>query len=94
VELLEAGLLGYLEHLKIYKMSLLNLFGKSKALQQEVESLKTALEECSGKLAEKQEHINTTNAYWKKKLKEQQMSGEKKPKAKKSTGYPKPPLDA
>jgi len=64
-------------------MSLLNLFGKSKALQQEVESLKTALEECSGKLAEKQEHINTTNAYWKKRLKEQQMASlEKKPKAK------------
>jgi hypothetical protein len=76
-------------------MGLLNLFGKSKALQQEVETLKTALEECSGKLAEKQEHINTTNAYWKKKLKEQQMSGEKKPKAKKnSNGYNNPPLDA
>ena len=76
-------------------MSLLNLFGKSKALQQKVEELETALEECSGKLAEKQEHINTTNAYWKKKLKEQQMNnGDKKPRAKKTTGYPKPPLDA
>lgn len=77
-------------------MSLLNLFGKSKALEQEIKNLKTALEECSGKLAEKQEHINTTNAYWKKKLKEQQM-GDKKPRAKKTTGssgYKNPPLDA
>jgi hypothetical protein len=46
-----------------------NLF-KSKQLQREVDELKTALVECSNKLVEKQEHINTTNAYWKKRMHE------------------------
>ena len=56
-------------------MRLADLFsGKRKALEQQVEDLKSALEECNIKLAEKQEHINTTNAYWKKKLKEQQSA--------------------
>jgi len=56
-------------------MRLADLFsGKKKALEQQVEDLKSALEECNIKLAEKQEHINTTNAYWKKKLKEQQVA--------------------
>lgn len=56
-------------------MNLKDLFsGKKKALEQQVDDLKLALEECSGKLAEKQEHINTTNAYWKKKLKEQNVT--------------------
>lgn len=52
-------------------MNLKDLFSGKKGLQKEIDNLKVALEECSGKLAEKQEHINTTNAYWKKKLKEQ-----------------------
>lgn len=56
-------------------MRLTDLFsGKKKALEQQVEDLKSALEECNTRLAEKQEHINTTNAYWKKKLKEQQIA--------------------
>jgi hypothetical protein len=56
-------------------MRLTDLFsGKKKALEQQVEDLKSALDECNIKLAEKQEHINTTNAYWKKKLKEQQIA--------------------
>jgi len=56
-------------------MRLTDLFsGKKKALEQQVEDLKSALDECNIKLAEKQEHINTTNAYWKKKLKEQQVA--------------------
>ena len=45
------------------------IFGKSN-LEKEVETLKQSLEECSNKLLEKQEHINTTNAYWKKKMRE------------------------
>lgn len=53
-----------------------NLFGKNK-LEKEVEQLKSALVECNNKLLEKQEHINQTNAYWKKKMHET--------KAKKST---------
>lgn len=48
-------------------MSLINLF-KNKKLQKELEEIKAALLECNEKLVEKQEHINMTNAYWKKKL--------------------------
>ena len=47
-----------------------NLLCGSKDLKKEVEQMKIALEECSLKLIEKQEHINTTNAYWKKKMHE------------------------
>ena len=47
-----------------------NLLGGSKNLKKEVEEMKLALEECNLKLIEKQEHINTTNAYWKKKMHE------------------------
>lgn len=41
---------------------------KLKTLEQENESLQQKLNDCSEKLAEKQEHINKTNAYWKKKM--------------------------
>ena len=44
--------------------------GKISELQEKNKQLEKALEECSGKLAEKQEHINQTNAFWKKKLRE------------------------
>lgn len=49
-----------------------------------IKHLEEQLKECSVKLAEKQEHINTTNAYWKKKLHEEKIkkSG-KKPAVKK-----------
>jgi peptidoglycan hydrolase CwlO-like protein len=67
-------------------MNLKDLFsGKKKALEQQVEDLKSALEECSSKLAEKQEHINTTNAYWKKKLKEQTTTKPARSKPKKDS---------
>lgn len=55
-----------------------NLFGR-KDLQKELDEAYKALAECNSKLQEKQEHINTTNAYWKKKLHD--MKGkENKPK--------------
>lgn len=41
-----------------------------KTLSNEVVVLKKELEECSEKLIEKQEHINKTNAYWKRKFHE------------------------
>ena len=44
----------------------MDLFGR-KAKKELVEA-KAALKECSEKLIEKQEHINATNAYWKKKM--------------------------
>lgn len=50
-----------------------NLFKKSKIeeeLLKQNEELKVMLKECSDKLNEKQEHINKTNAYWKKKMRE------------------------
>jgi len=37
-------------------------------LKKEIEELKTQLGSCNEKLHEKQEHINKTNAYWKKKV--------------------------
>ena len=53
-----------------------NLFKKAKTeeLQKENEQLKEQLEECSKKLAERQEHINKTNAFWKKKMREVKSS--------------------
>lgn len=51
--------------------------GKSKKIKE----LEDQLVECNTKLAEKQEHINTTNAYWKKKLHEAKSAS--KPRAKK-----------
>jgi len=57
-----------------------NWVGKSK----KIKDLEEQLAECSTKLAEKQEHINTTNAYWKKKLHEAKSTANKsKPRAKK-----------
>jgi hypothetical protein len=46
------------------------LFGKTKL----IEELQFQLKECSDKLVEKQEHINKTNAYWKKKMREVKVS--------------------
>ncbi len=49
-----------------------NLFKKTKTeeLEKENTELKQQLEECAKKLVEKQEHINKTNAFWKKKMRE------------------------
>ena len=44
-----------------------NLFRGNK-LHKELEKAKADLIECNDKLVERQEHINTTNAYWKKKM--------------------------
>lgn len=44
----------------------MDLFGR-KAKKRLVEA-QIALKECSEKLVEKQEHINQTNAYWKKQM--------------------------
>jgi peptidoglycan hydrolase CwlO-like protein len=41
---------------------------KIKSLETEINDLKEELTKCSKKLIEKQEHINKTNAFWKKKL--------------------------
>lgn len=41
---------------------------KIDSLEQENLALKEQLRNCSDKLIERQEHINTTNAYWKKKM--------------------------
>lgn len=51
-------------------MRIFNLFKRKsdRNLEKEVEHLKYMLEECNNKLVEKQEHINKTNAYWKKKV--------------------------
>lgn len=43
-------------------------FHKIDSLEQENNILKTQLKTCNNKLIERQEHINTTNAYWKKKM--------------------------
>jgi hypothetical protein len=54
-----------------------NLFKKSKIeaeLLKQNEELKNMLTDCSQKLVEKQEHINKTNAYWKKKMREMTSS--------------------
>lgn len=53
-------------------MGITDLFGNSKVkeLEKENKELKEKLSECSDKLVEKQEHINKTNAFWKKKLRE------------------------
>lgn len=51
-------------------MSWFSKLFKSKRLEKELEEAYIALKECNGKLLEKQEHINATNAYWKKKMHE------------------------
>ena len=59
----------------------MDLFGKKKIalLEAELKAVKEMMHECGEKLAEKQEHINKTNAYWKKKMHESS-----RPKTKKS----------
>jgi peptidoglycan hydrolase CwlO-like protein len=47
-----------------------NLFTSKKKLVNQITVLESQLAECGNKLVEKQEHINTTNAYWKKKMRE------------------------
>jgi hypothetical protein len=61
----------YLKKLK----TMFNLFKKKETqeLEEQNKQLKEQLELCSQKLAEKQEHINKTNAFWKKKMKEAKM---------------------
>jgi hypothetical protein len=49
-------------------MKLFSGLFKSTKLKKELEQAKAALAECNGKLIERQEVINQTNAYWKKKL--------------------------
>jgi hypothetical protein len=44
------------------------LFTSKKRLLEELEKTKIQLDECSNEVLKKQEHINTTNAYWKKKM--------------------------
>lgn len=67
----------YLVNLKIKTM---DLFGrkKVKALEKQLEEAFKALVECNCKLVDKQEHINTTNAYWKKKLREMERPSKSK----------------
>lgn len=43
---------------------------KTKELEKENQELKNKLSECSDKLIERQEVINKTNAFWKKKMRE------------------------
>jgi peptidoglycan hydrolase CwlO-like protein len=50
------------------------LFGNKKELKEENKKLKEQLKECGEKLIEKQEHINKTNAYYKKKMREQKIT--------------------
>lgn len=52
-----------------------NLFGK----KQKIKELEEQLQECGNKLAERQEVINQTNAYWKRKLYEATSGVKKKP---------------
>lgn len=49
-------------------MKLFNSLFKSNKLKEELAETKTALAECNDKLLERQEVINQTNAYWKKKM--------------------------
>ena len=60
----------------------MDLFGRKKIknLEKQLEEVNTNLEECNSKLIEKQEHINTTNAYWKKKLREMELPSKSKKK--------------
>jgi hypothetical protein len=49
-------------------MTLFSGLFKNAKLKKELEDTKAALAECNGKLIERQEVINQTNAYWKKKM--------------------------
>ena len=44
------------------------LFTSKKKLLVELESTRAQLTECSNEVLKKQEHINQTNSYWKKKM--------------------------
>lgn len=44
------------------------LFVSKKKLIEELETTKVELADCNQKIVEKQEHINQTNSYWKKKM--------------------------
>lgn len=50
---------------------------KTKKLQKQLDEAYDALKECNGKLVEKQQVINQTNAYWKKKLHEVKIKNKK-----------------
>lgn len=50
---------------------------KKEKLEKEISFLKSELENCDKKLKEKQEHINKTNAFWKKKLYQKSQEGKK-----------------
>jgi len=41
---------------------------KARKLEKELQEAYIALKECNGKLIERQEVVNQTNAYWKKKM--------------------------
>jgi uncharacterized protein YukE len=58
---------------------MIDIFGtKVKKLEKEVTELKEKLADCSDKLEQKQEQINKTNAFWKKKLWEATKPSKKK----------------
>jgi len=44
------------------------LFLSKKKLLEELEKTKIELSDCNSEVLKKQEHINTTNSYWKKKM--------------------------
>jgi hypothetical protein len=72
-------------------MRLRDLFsGKTKALELDIKELQEALENCNAKLIEIQEHINQTNSYWKKKMREKSLKSKKSD----SKGGDAPLLDA
>lgn len=50
--------------------------------KQKIKELEEQLQQCGNKLAERQEIINQTNAYWKKKLYEATKNKPAKPKKK------------
>ena len=59
----------YLKNLKTSTMNFIQrIFTGKKKLIEELEKTKIELTHCNCKLFEKQEHINSTNAYWKKKM--------------------------
>lgn len=44
------------------------IFTSKKRLIEDLEKTKLQLDECSREILKKQEHINSTNSYWKKKM--------------------------
>jgi hypothetical protein len=58
----------------------MDFFGKKKiaVLTKQLQDAEKSLVECNEKLIEKQEHINKTNAYWKKKMRDLQQKNKKK----------------